>query len=338
MAYLIDPLKQYKVYLHSYHSFGRKIPGGWSRVDTALTDRSVSRQHAFIECINDAWILRDTSLNGILVNDQPLPAKEPYRLQVHDSIIFGDPKLGCFTVADLSPYQPFLLPRPNNLKDADLYKTPPYSTACRLDERALMLNEYQLLPCEQNPDVCIFRDSGRWMLEHLQTGTEQRLNNGGMLWIEDKQWQAFVTSHLAEETQAITPPKSAEAPEFMFKLTQDEETTALNIRYHGEKVELGSRAHHYPLVLLARKRIDDLKNGRSPDDSGWVFRSQLARMLGVDANHLNILLHRLRKQLAQSADNAAALSALELKDRQVRFGEVPVTIHKGEKLEVVYSP
>lgn len=341
MAYLIDPQHKFKVYLRPYHTFGRKNSAGWSRVDTAIVDQTVSRQHAFIEFVQGTWMLKDTSLNGILVNQKPLPPKQAYPLKLHDQITFGDPNLGSFTVADLSPYQPFLLPR-SMMSERHIESRPitPYSTACAIDESALFLNHYQLLPSEQEPELCIYQasDTGRWTLEHLQTGTEQRLSDGGMLHFQGQQWQAFIAVYSDEETVPAFSASPTESPEFQFKMTQDEETIALNIRHKGEFIELGTRVHHYPLVLLARKRLEDLKNGQSNESSGWVFRSQLAKMLGVDTNHLNILLHRIRKQLSHSTDQAMALAALEFKDRQVRFGHMPVTIQKGEKLEAQYAP
>lgn len=62
--------------------------------------------------------------------------------------------------------------------------------------------------------------------------------------------------------------------------------------------QLGARAHHVVLLALARARLADRGHGSSPEREGWVHADPLAARLGVDVQHLNIMIHRIRTQLA----------------------------------------
>lgn len=82
---------------------------------------------------------------------------------------------------------------------------------------------------------------------------------------------------------------------FEFYLSQDEEITELTILSPDRAHNLELRSHHYVTLLLARKKYEDQNNQVAPEEQGWIYSELLARGLGIEANHMNILVHRARK-------------------------------------------
>lgn len=60
-------------------------------------------------------------------------------------------------------------------------------------------------------------------------------------------------------------------------------------------IPLESREHGYVLLTLARARRTNAE--RSVGERGWIDRDELLRMLSIDANALNVAIHRARQQL-----------------------------------------
>ena len=78
-------------------------------------------------------------------------------------------------------------------------------------------------------------------------------------------------------------------------------------------------------MILARARVAD--RDASPSERGWLDRDELCRMLGVDSNHLNVTIFRLRKQLAALGIHGLGdLVARRLGTGQIRLGTDRVEI------------
>ncbi|XP_042209324.1 E3 ubiquitin-protein ligase rnf8-like isoform X3 [Homarus americanus] len=54
-----------------------------------ILDRGISRKHALFTRRGDNWIVKNLSLNGVLVNDKPVKTEEEQDLSIGDTIIFG---------------------------------------------------------------------------------------------------------------------------------------------------------------------------------------------------------------------------------------------------------
>ena len=139
---------------------------------------------------------------------------------------------------------------------------------------------------------------------------------------------AAMTKHL--DNQPVVKPCG-----LTFSVSQDEESTQLSVELNGKSIDLGVRTHHYLLLLLARTRIEDKNEGVELDEQGWLYREELVKALGIQMNHMNIMVHRARKQLADAGaqDYPELAYLLETNNGRVRLNSQDITIIKGSKLE-----
>lgn len=108
---------------------------------------------------------------------------------------------------------------------------------------------------------------------------------------------------------------------FRFLVSQDEEHVRLELSVDGSVVDLGERAHHQTLLLLARERRGDERQGVIASEAGWRDVVLLGAMLGIDTQHINTHLFRAQRQLsAASRQLATGLDLVERRRGQVRFG------------------
>lgn len=78
----------------------------------------------------------------------------------------------------------------------------------------------------------------------------------------------------------------------------EEHTSPWIVGAAKQSLDLGERVHHYAVLLLARRRLDDARRCLEPDSCGWIGIEQLATMLGIDGAYLNILIHRCARNLS----------------------------------------
>lgn len=120
--------------------------------------------------------------------------------------------------------------------------------------------------------------------------------------------------------------------QFIFHLSQDEETTHLELQLQ-QTLDFGIRTHHYLLLQLARHRIEDAARGLDAESQGWVYVDQLGAELGLDSTHMNIQIFRARKQLSDFLPNLLGQQLLiERRGGRLRFGCEKLTIYKGATL------
>jgi hypothetical protein len=116
--------------------------------------------------------------------------------------------------------------------------------------------------------------------------------------------------------------RSGPRPAFRFLVSQDEEHVRLELRVDGRAVDLGERAHHQTLLLLARERRDDEAQGVISSEAGWRDVALLGAMLGIDAQHINTHLFRALRQLSPVLrESAIVLDLVERRRGQIRFGD-----------------
>ncbi len=102
----------------------------------------------------------------------------------------------------------------------------------------------------------------------------------------------------------------------------------------GRRTDLGERAHHYCLLTLARQRLADARRGIDPDSQGWVDTAALSKMLGLDTAHLNIQVHRLRRQFALAMPAGVNDTVpVERRRGQLRLASIGFSIVRGSRLE-----
>ena len=106
-----------------------------------------------------------------------------------------------------------------------------------------------------------------------------------------------------------------------FRVSRDEEQVELTGFLGDRRLDLQIRAHHYPLLLLARRRLADRAAGAPEPDQGWMALDDLLRMLQLTEVHFNITIHRARTQLGKlGVADAASLVERQPRTRRLRLG------------------
>lgn len=284
MAILRNCATQRRICLRTEHLFGR------SRLaHTILGAADASLLHASIRWTGQAWELRDFSRNGTTVDTSPAPGSRPVPLELGAKIEFCRDRHCAWTVEDLSEPTSMLWPLEG-------------------DAPAIALSEDTVVsggPAEQA--VIVRTEAGTLLCE--QGGQTRILHDGDELRVGDRLW-CFLSSSPVQETADLVPshePVFADAV-FEFEVSLDEEHVSVQIESGRHAIKLGERSHHYCLLVLARKRIDDARRGIGSAAQGWVYLEDLARMLGTDTSHGNIQIFRARKQVVQSVPSAGGSS------------------------------
>ncbi|KVL98249.1 FHA domain-containing protein [Burkholderia stagnalis] len=299
--------------LRAYHVFGRDP----ARCDTVIRDASVSRVHAHIRWIGGRWELHDHSSNGTTVSGTPLRDGEHAVLQRGDVIRFGR--------AGVAPW------RVDTLDD-------PADTLWPIRGAAhpIVLAPRQILPAHAARPVTIVRSpAGEWLCD--DTLPPRTLRDGDEVSTGELTWRlALVRSG---STMMLASPADPAAPAQLleFRVSQNEEHVRMLLHIRGGVVDLGERAHHYSLVTLARARSADMQAGYDAATQGWVELDRLARMLGIDASHVNVQIHRARAQFA-ALPGLDASQLVERRRGSVRFGDFPFRVMRGEHLECQSVP
>jgi hypothetical protein len=81
-------------------------------------------------------------------------------------------------------------------------------------------------------------------------------------------------------------------------VSRDEEHVELRVHAGASMFDLGERAHHYLLPILARRRLGDTAEGLVETSCGWVYQEDLAHDPTRAPSELNIDVFRIRKQFA----------------------------------------
>lgn len=142
--------------------------------------------------------------------------------------------------------------------------------------------------------------------DRIQSGDEQPLRNGDALAFAGAKpvWK-FVEEHSNQANRieaTLTESSMIRAVELVFTVSRDEEHVDLEARWAGQVAEIGSRAHCFMLLTLARIRLEDQKSNLLPvSEHGWVHVDDLCRMLRVESSHLNVDVHRARRDLEQAS-------------------------------------
>lgn len=315
MATLMDLNSGQSCFLYAHHSFGR-LPYA---VDTLLDFSQISKHHAVIDWYNDNWYIRDLSRNGSWLNDTKLKQNQRYRLTINDQIFFANAANPLFTVQDLQPPTDLLISLDQPSADV------------------IRLSKYHLLPDEHNPQAVIYLDPLRqqWCFEQTDEPDTQpiRLNEHDTVRFNGGTWRLQL-SHLETATELLQDqPLSLDELDFVFNLSQDEEITELRIQTSQGLIDLSARNHHYLTLHLARQRVADIDMGLDQQTQGWVQTQQLSRDMGMDINHLNIQVHRARKQLSDKLNIIDGHYLIQRQAGKLRFGATFFKIYKNHQLE-----
>lgn len=280
----------------------RCLVGRSRSCDLVLPTRDVSATHAMIEWKGTDWWLRDLgSRNGSWLDGRRINADEPTLLLAGARVSFG------------REAEPWLV------QDADQ----PQLMAVRTsdDRQRVAQSNYLALPDPESPERCVYHDSqGTWVVEHH--GNTTAIADREVLVLGDgTAWTVFIP----ELEPATWPVDSSTLRLSRLRLelsfNRNEEYVEAVVQHGPRTIDLGARAHHYLLLLLARRRLADREAGVAAPEEGWIRQDELAHMLRMTDNHIYIAIHRARTQLGEhDVADAAGLIERRPGTRQLRLG------------------
>lgn len=299
---------------------GRCLIGRGPTCDLVLPQKNVSGQHAALEWNGGAWEIRDLgSRNGTYVDDRRLAADGRCNLVRDARLRFGR-ESPTWILADTSP---------------------PVAMACDGATRVWRFAEggYLSLPSPEDHECSIYPlPDGSWVVE---TGSETRpLEDRSMLTTSDGSvWRVYLPVSLLSTMKEGDLPRMLAFTRMRFRHSLDEEQVEMTGFLGDARLDFHIRAHHYPLLLLARRRLADRRSGLAEPDQGWVSVDDLLQMLGMSEPHLNISIHRARTALSQAGIlDAASLIERRTRTRRIRIGVQDLTIERLDAVPAMPGP
>ena len=319
MAYLRNLHTNEKLYLLNHHIFGRHN----GAVDTAISQPDVSKIHASIKWSGQHWQLCDLSRNGTWLDKKRLPPADSIALKIGQLISFANLSQQSWRVESLDSPRNLLV----GLNDCSTTTT---------------LSHYHLIPNDDKPLAAIFlcHTRGQWVLEKRAGNCsnnddehETLITNNDTIEFGQYKWQLFLDSE-QQTLERLNNKANSKQCEFLFEVSLDEEHTQLSLQYCNDKIDLGERSHHYLLLHLARLKADHAKQGIDLKNQGWLNNELLAKELGIDPSHINLLIFRARKQITEAFPNMLGIADfLQRRRGEVRFNCPQATVVKGATTE-----
>jgi hypothetical protein len=273
--------------------------GRSDRTDVRVDDRVVSSEHARIRWTGRAWVVRDLGAkNGTWVDGRRL---EPG----------GSAALGEGSAVGLGSDAPRF-----HLASA----SPPVVAAVD-DAGAVRLGTGQLLalPDDDHPELVIVGEAGVWRAETADG--ERAVVDGEVVEALGRRFRLRLPEPVdgTWERDAAVGLSLADAI-LHFRVSRDEEHVELDVEVGQKRHALGSRAHHYLLLVLARLRAEDADpHGESA--RGWIGQEELTRMLGAREGALHTSVFRARAELSElGLADAAGVVERRKGSRQLRLG------------------
>jgi hypothetical protein len=289
----------------------RALVGRAETCSVRLQSLRASGEHAVLFWSGGAWSVRDLgSTNGTSASGRKLGVGERAVLAAGAELVF----------ADESERWTFVEVGAPSIRARSVV-----TGAVRVPEHGVLA-----LPDASDPRITIFEDeAGHWVLESegeaRPASDEERIEAGGawVLHVPRGEGSGEVPTTLSQAAGA----KLVRTIGFRFEVSRDGEHVALALRQAGIETRLGARAHHDLLLVLARARALDRTTGVAPSERGWMYVDDLLQELGVDLQHLNVLVLRARQQLGSAGvTDVGALFERRLSTRQIRLGTDAVEI------------
>ena len=290
-----------------FHLPGRCLVGRSGACDLVLAEQNVSGHHAAIEWLDGAWQLQDLgSRNGTFVDDTRVEPHARAVLRAGAQLRFGR-DAPTWEVTDAS--EPRAMAR--NLATGDT----------RVAEGG-----YLALPDPDAPECSLFQlPTGAWVIE--RDGEQSRVDDRATIATEaGALWRIFLPVALPGTLQDSDAGLLVARLRLRFRVSRDEEQVELTAFVGEQRLDLQIRAHHYPLLLLARRRLADRAHRTPEPDQGWMALDDLLRMLQMTEVHFNITIHRARTQLGK----AGVLDAASLVERQPRTRRLRIGVSQLE--------
>lgn len=285
----------------------RCLVGRSRACDLRLSGGRVSGEHARLRWSQGRWALEDLgSKNGTWIGDNRLSPGQREPLAVGDTLAFGD-RDAAWTVASVAA---------------------PTALVHDLDGDRWLSAEDGLLaiPSVDAPEATLYRGPmGNWVLESDRD--VQRVEDRQQIECAGRRWLLRLTDAIPDTTEAISSWPLVSGT-LRFTVSRDQEHVVASLVFPGGTVELGARAHHGLLLELARERLRDRRSGDLAEpERGWTFVELLCDRLRTEQTHLNILVHRARRQLARAGVvDGAAIVERRVGTGQLRLGPTNIEL------------
>jgi hypothetical protein len=266
-----------------------------------LSANYVSSQHALIRWSGNGWEVLDRgSRNGTRLNGALLEPGRAYRLLKGANLSFGHPEER-WTLSDTSE---------------------PQAMVIALETGETRLEHYGMIgiPSNDAPELTLFRDQdGAWQLEDAE-GAVRALGSAHHFELAGRSY-AFSCPSANNLTASVGITLASGPPTIKFLVSSDEDFVELSVEYENRRVALGSRAHNYLLLTLARQRLADLAQGVAAASSGWVDKDELATGLRMTPPQIDGEIFRIRRHFASHglAESACVIERRE-RTRLIRLG------------------
>lgn len=174
------------------------------------------------------------------------------------------------------------------------------------------------VPSVDDPIALIERDTdGRWVLTYGLLHTH--VVDGQTIGLEEHDWKLSLPETLPQTATLSAVQHTVGDLALHFNVSADEEYVQVQVKTPTETVMLPARAHHYTLLVLARAWMNDSDTAAA--ERGWLYKADLERMLRLSGNHINLGIHRIRKELAGlGIADPEAIVERRLSTRQIRVG------------------
>ena len=302
MATLQRLSDQQPLIVQTNHTIGRD-----SANYTVINRPQISRHHAVILWDGDRWRLKDTSTNGTYINDQRAPSGQFVDLNEGEHLRFGLESEDTYRIENLKAPTTCLIP------------VTPHSPV-------IDLHDVVILPVEEKEITIYLSENSQWTCQTYDHSFV--LNNGDLVGSDSQQWR-FMDAYASQAT-AIVESTPKDDIVFVFDVSQNEEHVSLTLAINQDKFDLGERNHHYLLLVLAKKRLEDKNNDMRDQDQGWIDKDLLSKMLGQVEQHINVQIHRFRKHVTATLPNNNTLhQIIERRPGEVRFAYNSIEIHGG---------
>lgn len=242
--------------------------------DLRLEGKWISGEHVIISWDGEGWRVRDLgSSNGTTLDGVPLTCRRDHPLATGSILALGQAE-ELWTLVDGGP---------------------PVAMGVGPDgQRVGALDGVLTVPDEAEALVSVYREDGRWWLD--DGGAPRAVRDREPVIVGGAVWHLRLPE-AREETAAH--PAGRRLLDFALELglSQDEERVEVRLLRASSRVVLEPRSHHYLMVVLARHALTQRAAGLSALEAGWIDPAELADMLKVSRQSLNVYIHRIRRQV-----------------------------------------
>jgi len=283
----------------------RTLVGRSSSVNLRLETHGVSGEHAVLRWTHKGWKVRDLgSLNGTWVGAARIEPGKRLTVKRGTRLVFGTPDETWVLEDD----------------------GPPDAMAARGEHYVHSDDGLLALPSLEQPLVLIEKIDGEWMRVHEDGAAP--IAHESIVNVDGEEWTILLPGRMRNtplaSTARIDPvlERRVDRASLSLAVSGDREYIEPTVTIEGESFPIDPKAHHELLLVLAESRMGDEESANGSDgEHGWVYTSELRKMLGVSSNQFYVMCHRCRREFKELGFlDAADIVERRSTSRQVRIG------------------